>query len=350
MNETAMETRNGVVGALLGLHALTSLHPGSGTALGAVDLPVQRERHTGWPMIPGSAIKGVLRDSCREQIAARADLDDLPRYDDKPEKRAERGGTRRDRADATILLTDLFGPPTVGASEFAGALSVTDARILAFPVRSLKGVFGWVTSAEALRGLRRSATMLGYTVPWVPLDPLDVDHVLVSSSKCLIDGKTVVLEDADFTKVESNAATAVAEWIAENLLPEKRPNGDELFFGQTRSSFLNRFLVVPDDDFTGFVKHSTEITTRIKLSYETKTVEGKALFSQEFLPPETLFYCHVLAGATRARRKSSGSSPHEHPLDRLRTFLPDVLQIGGDETTGKGLCAIRLSKWRGADV
>ena len=29
--------------ALLFIHALTGLHPGSGTALGVVDLPVQRE-------------------------------------------------------------------------------------------------------------------------------------------------------------------------------------------------------------------------------------------------------------------------------------------------------------------
>src|SRR5437879_572508 len=42
-------TGRGTVGALLGIHALTSLHPGSGTALGTVDLPIQRERHTHWP-------------------------------------------------------------------------------------------------------------------------------------------------------------------------------------------------------------------------------------------------------------------------------------------------------------
>lgn len=52
---------------LMFIHALTGLHPGSGTALGVVDLPVQRERHTQWPTIPGSALKGVLRDACREK-------------------------------------------------------------------------------------------------------------------------------------------------------------------------------------------------------------------------------------------------------------------------------------------
>src|SRR5262245_26920412 len=43
-------------GGLLGLHALTALHPGSGAALGTVDLPVQRERHTHWPTVAGSAL------------------------------------------------------------------------------------------------------------------------------------------------------------------------------------------------------------------------------------------------------------------------------------------------------
>ncbi len=49
--------------ALLFIHCLTGLHPGSGTALGVVDLPVQRERHTRWPIVPGSSLKGVLEDS-----------------------------------------------------------------------------------------------------------------------------------------------------------------------------------------------------------------------------------------------------------------------------------------------
>ncbi len=60
---------------LLFLHALTGLHPGGGTALGVVDLPVARERHTKWPLIPGSSLKGVLRAACggsldKSEIAA----------------------------------------------------------------------------------------------------------------------------------------------------------------------------------------------------------------------------------------------------------------------------------------
>ena len=130
-------------GALLGLHAQTPLHPGAGTALGVVDLPVQRERHTHWPNIAGSALKGILRDAARAQIADDPKLDDLDRFDDKPAEgdkpaeRAKRDGSSRKRADSTLQLNEVFGPPAGQSAEFAGALSVTDARLLAFPVRSL---------------------------------------------------------------------------------------------------------------------------------------------------------------------------------------------------------------------
>ena len=47
---------------LLYLFTRTPLHVGAGSSVGAVDQPVMRERHTGFPIIPGSSIKGVLRD------------------------------------------------------------------------------------------------------------------------------------------------------------------------------------------------------------------------------------------------------------------------------------------------
>ena len=46
---------------ILSLYAETSLHPGSGSSTGVIDLPVQRERHTGFPIIPPTGVKGTLR-------------------------------------------------------------------------------------------------------------------------------------------------------------------------------------------------------------------------------------------------------------------------------------------------
>lgn len=39
------------------LHAISSVHAGSGSELGIVDLPIQREKHTGFPKIESSTLK-----------------------------------------------------------------------------------------------------------------------------------------------------------------------------------------------------------------------------------------------------------------------------------------------------
>ena len=45
----------------------TSLHAGSGSDLGIVDLPIQREKHTDYPKIEASGIKGGIREVFRTQ-------------------------------------------------------------------------------------------------------------------------------------------------------------------------------------------------------------------------------------------------------------------------------------------
>ena len=41
----------------------TPLHAGSGSDLGVIDLPIQRERHTTFPKIESSSLKGSLREA-----------------------------------------------------------------------------------------------------------------------------------------------------------------------------------------------------------------------------------------------------------------------------------------------
>jgi hypothetical protein len=52
---------------LILLHALTPLHVGTGQAVANVDLPIAREKATGFPIVPASALKGVLRDNFSNQ-------------------------------------------------------------------------------------------------------------------------------------------------------------------------------------------------------------------------------------------------------------------------------------------
>ena len=52
---------------VVSLFTRTPLHVGCGSSVGIVDLPVLRERTTGFPTIPGSALKGSLADLFVEQ-------------------------------------------------------------------------------------------------------------------------------------------------------------------------------------------------------------------------------------------------------------------------------------------
>jgi CRISPR-associated protein Cmr4 len=45
------------------LHALSALHCGTGQAAGVIDLPIARDRASNLPLVPGSSLRGVLRDN-----------------------------------------------------------------------------------------------------------------------------------------------------------------------------------------------------------------------------------------------------------------------------------------------
>jgi CRISPR type III-B/RAMP module RAMP protein Cmr4 len=47
---------------ILYIFTRTPLHVGAGSSVGAIDQPIQRERHTGFPIIPASSLKGSFTD------------------------------------------------------------------------------------------------------------------------------------------------------------------------------------------------------------------------------------------------------------------------------------------------
>jgi hypothetical protein len=51
---------------LFTLYTRSPLHVGSGTSVDVVDLPIMRERVTGFPVIPATSLKGVLLQRARE--------------------------------------------------------------------------------------------------------------------------------------------------------------------------------------------------------------------------------------------------------------------------------------------
>ena len=275
------------------IHALSPLHAGTGQAADVIDLPIARMRSTGIPILPGSSVKGVLRD-----YYSNLEKDD----EDHPKK-----------------VKAVFGPDTEHASDHAGALVVGDARLLALPVRSFKGTFAWVTSPLLLTLAKRD---LGN----------DLAVPAISGRRALVpagcinkhsDNK-VYLEDLDLPTI-NDVGNKLQDWIV--LLKNSLFPNDGVF--------SNRFLMVDDETMTFLWETATQLDTRIRLDSKTRTVAKGALWTEESLPPETIMIGLMAADRSRGGIKMT-------PEEVLNFVLEDesALQFGGKGTVGRGRCRL----------
>lgn len=280
------------------LHALSPLHVGSGRGVGFIDLPVIREKATGRPIVPGSTMKGIMRS----RFASRPDLDGW--------------------VDAA------FGRSGDDAGN-AGALVFSDARLVLMPVRSLYGTFAWATSPLTLGWLGRDLRTAGVRdVAAIP--EVSGSGALVTASSCLAgpDGK-LYLEELDFEARREDGGNAADVWA--------RLLGDVLFAGdpEWKSVFVDRFVVVDEDTFSLLAETGTEVTARVRLKEDTKTVDSGGLWYEENLPAES-----VLAGLIWCERIWARDGRKDiEPSALVEKFCSDPLrcQIGGKTTVGRGL-------------
>ncbi|MBI2863664.1 MAG: type III-B CRISPR module RAMP protein Cmr4 [Chloroflexi bacterium] len=295
---------------LLFLYVETPLHAGSGSGMGGIDLQIQRERATAYPLVQGTSLKGRLRAAIREKNGW-------------PEGSAE--------------IAALFGRAEDdgdGGGSYAGCVSPGDAKILLFPVRSLAGVFAWTTSVNVLARFRRDALAAGLSIPWQLPAPLEKGQCLVAAGSALAIGDQVVLEEFSYEKRVDEGVGAIARWLAGNALPGTAE------YDYWRNGISSRLVVLAEDEFRDFTRFSTEVVTRVKLAPDTKTVQSGALWTEEYLPSETLLYSPLLAGATRSTNGVTWTA--DEVLDRIRILDGSRTQLGGDETTGRGLVHLRF--------
>ena len=267
------------------LHALSPLHAGIGHTPDIIDLPTARMKATGIPFLPGSSIKGVLRDARR--------------------------ATDRERTEA------VFGPSDDPGAH-AGALVVGDARLLALPVRSFRGTFAWVTSPLLLALAKRDLEE-----PTLAIPSIDGRGARLAQGSVCAHNNRLYLEDLDLVAQVAAEATA---W-AQRLAPLASP-GDDIF--------TKRFAIVDDDTMAFLWETATQVDARVRLDERTRTVASGALWLEESLPPETLLI--GLLAADRSRRRNVSLTPDEV----LGFALPgeQVHQFGGKATTGHGRCRL----------
>ena len=289
------------------LYAETSFHPGSGDSIVGVDLPIQRERHTNYPKNQGGGVKGAIRNLAREKGLPKAELDEI------------------------------FGPED---ASHQGAVSLMEARILLFPVKSLKGVFAWITCPFVIERFKRDIKRMNpnflslndIKIFSVPSDKVFVTNpCLVSTSK-----NQTVLEDLSFDadRSKNTEVNMLAEWLGNYALR----NTDDSY-DYWRNKLRDSLVIISDEAFRDFVVNYTEVSTRHKRS-ETGTVEAGALWNEETLSSETLMYSGLLA--SRSNKKGSTLSGTEI-IERVEKILNEscFIQMGASETVGQGFLGIR---------
>jgi CRISPR-associated protein Cmr4 len=280
------------------LHAITSVHAGSGSEIGLVDLPIQREKHTGFPKIESSSLKGALRYTNESPLKT---------SDEKKKFELIFGSSKKEQNNSDTQ---------------SSAIALSDARILLFPVKSMRGVFAWITCPQVLKRFNDEMKL-----HQSKLEPLVVPEAnTVSSERLIVANGQIVLEEYNFSVNITDDAKKLAEQLSS--LVKK-----ELY-----TDLRDRIVVLDDDDFADFVKLSTEINARIKINPETGTVDNGALWYEENVPPETIFYSFLYIGQVRGNGLEGLKSAED-----VEKFLveegrfPDVFQLGGNSTLGRGM-------------
>lgn len=302
------------------LQAVGPIHIGVGEGLDDINLPTAREAATGYPYVPGSSLKGVLRDLAEV-----------------------RGLSDRDRRVA-------FGPPTENADDARGGLVVSDASLLALPVRSLFGTLAYVTCPFAMRRLWRDAAEAGHRLAGLAA-PLRgaITAARVSQAGALVEDATaqahcVFLEELELTNV---AVSAELHRLAVEL-------GTLLFPGDTTSQgFLaERLLLVPDDLFGFYCRNGLEVRSRVRIDPTRGTAARSGPWLEEHLPAESLLYGLMLGRTTvyvdRTSGEEAGAEPRPEPrpvdvpAEAALTALAQVLsagsllRLGGKASVGMG--------------
>ena len=309
----------------------TSLHAGSGSDLGIVDLPIQREKHTGYPKIEASGIKGAIREVFNTQpdLKALGSGWSISSVGDKQYKEA---------------VNLAFGPDTANQSNLhGGALGFTDARLLLFPVKSVSNVFGWVTCPAVLERFKHDLSICQPSIKFDFSPPGEIQ--VPTGCDLIVNDSKIVLEEYTFEVQETDNCKKLADWIAENCIPS------DSVYDYWREKIKNSLVVLSNDDFRDFVTLSTEVIARIKINQETGTVQKGALWYEEYLPSDSILYSLTLTTPIFQEddnKKGIFNSCHQNKEESERVMkfledgLPDVIQLGGNATIGKGIVRTKV--------
>ncbi len=290
-----------------------SVHPGAGDSTGVVDLPIQREVHTELPIIQGSELKGALREYFE-----------------------------RKKGQDSDEIKQIFGTAPENNDEGAGgAIGLSMARVVLFPLASLKGVFAWVTCPMCLEILRRDLSSVNKdlisdtgldNIPTIPdsktaLTPEGAEDPIAS-------GK-IFLSEFPFKNQPSQNLNKIAEWLSDRF-PSDYIYFKNKLFKKNGDKIQSNFVLISDNIFKELLKIKTEIVHRNVINKNTGTSDN--LWTEENIPGDTLMYSMIYAAAPYNKSqtiKTVGDVVGFFEKEQIKSFI-----LGGNQTVGRGWVSV----------
>jgi len=272
--------------------ALDPIHVGTGGySLGRVDNTIVREPGTKVPKIPGSTINGAARTYSYYYL--KENREEVPE-------------------PACALGKELDNEPPCGEDEcplcsnygFAkkeeskkSKVNFTDARIVLFPVHSMKGPI-WITSPSVLKALDNETG----------LDNEELDDKIIASSDLGID------------HINLGWLYLEIERTSSDIIPDHIPK-------EIKSDIKDRIVLVSDKVFSQVINSNLENRTSVSIDPETGAAQEGALFTYEAIPRGTVFWFEI-------NLESTYEKIPEIVKKGLKKF--ETLGVGGMTSRGLG--------------
>ncbi len=269
---------------ILILHAYTPIHQGIGQVPAPVDLPIAREKPSGYPII--RHMKGPIRAFLENMKGNNNDNDIKKWFGSSPE-----GGTDEDAS--------------------AGSVIFSDAYLLLFPVRSAKRGIVWLSSPYIVdRFLRHKRLLCGGRYNKTLLRDSDMK-----------DGKIYFIDKGIQNNYDIIEGYEVSEEILE--LPSDIKQMFNIIVDSVEGIDMSYIALTTNATFSFIVENFTEIVPRIRIG-ESGTVE-EGPWWEENIPAETVFYMWI------QDRKENSDIPR-----LIEKISGKFIDVGGNITLGRG--------------
>lgn len=214
-----------------------------------------------------------------------------------------RGKLRSSIADQKAIQSQLFGTDLKDGKQLEqGDIWIGDASILWLPVPSLSHSVIWISCPMLLQRWQRLK---------------DINLTIPAEYSCnFTKGKSAVyLKDAI---LKAEQLKVWEKW--EDFVPKA-----------SATNSVNRLLVLPDKHCATLIQMSLWRQVKIKLD-EHKSVDGGFRY-EEAIPPDTLMY---FPWGITSQANGTSQKSHTDFISLLAANDNDILQIGGQESLGRG--------------